>query len=145
LVLEVRYSCMKSHQPFTRDVSILGRSFPADIHSADDILSFFYPCTLYKHSNTASFFSFHPNDPLAAARRLANYWKKRKEIFQERVFLPINLSGNGALTVDDVRILRTGYTLNLPRDRYGRTVLYMDNSKKHQEDIPSLHSFLVSA
>jgi hypothetical protein len=84
-----------------------------------------------------SIYSFHPNDALAAARRLANYWKKRKEIFQERAFLPIDLSGNGALTLDDVRILKTGYTVNLPRDNKGRSVIYIDISKKRPETIPS--------
>jgi hypothetical protein len=77
-------------------------------------------------------------DPLAAARRLANYWKIRKEIFQERAFLPtVDLSGHGALTADDVRILQTGYCIHLPRDEQGRSVLYADNSKKRSDVTPS--------
>jgi hypothetical protein len=83
-------------------------------------------------------YSFHPSDPLAAARRLANYWKKRQEIFQERAFFPINLSGiHGALTTDDVNILKTGYMVNLPRDQKGRSVLYIDMSKKRPATTPS--------
>jgi hypothetical protein len=37
-----------------------------------------------------------------------------------------------------VRILRTGYKVNLPRDKKGRSVLYSDVSKKSPEMIPSL-------
>jgi hypothetical protein len=81
--------------------------------------------------------SFHPTDPLAAARRLANYWKLRKQVFQERAFLPMDVSGHGALTADDVRILQTGYCINLPRDAQGRCVLYADNSKKRPDVTPS--------
>jgi hypothetical protein len=85
---------------------------------------------------------FHPSDPLAAARRLANYWKKRKEIFQERAYLPINLSGNGALTADDVKVLKMGYMVNLPRDLKGRTVVFIDMSKKNPETTPSSRTTL---
>jgi hypothetical protein len=72
---------------------------------------------------------------------LANYWKKRKEIFKERAFLPINLSGKGALTAADVSILQTGFTVNLPRDKKGRSILYTDLSKKRQEIITSQQVF----
>jgi hypothetical protein len=69
---------------------------------------------------------------------LANYWKKRKEIFKERAFLPINLSSNGALTTEDVRILKTGAGVYIPRDTKGRTVMYTDVSKKRPDMMPSL-------
>jgi hypothetical protein len=61
----------------------------------------------------------------------------RREIFQERAFLPINLSGNGALTTDDVQVLKTGYKVNLPRDVKGRSVVFIDMSKKRPETTPS--------
>jgi hypothetical protein len=81
--------------------------------------------------------SFHPNDSLAAARRLANYWMKRKEVFEERAFLPINLSDNGPMTRDDVKLLQTGFCVNLPRDEKNRTVIYIDISKRPPETAPS--------
>jgi hypothetical protein len=85
--------------------------------------------------------SFHPSDPLAAACRLANYWKQRKEIFtNERAFLPIDLTGNGALTPDDINHLRTGFCVNLPQDAQGRSVLYVDISKHRPEMAPSLRT-----
>jgi hypothetical protein len=50
------------------------------------------------------------------------------------------LSGGntGALTTDDVQVLKTGYCINLPRDLHQRSVLYFDLSKKRPETIPSL-------
>jgi hypothetical protein len=68
---------------------------------------------------------------------LANYWKKRKEIFAERAFLPIDLTGNGAMTADDVKLLQTGYTINLPRDEKNRRIIYTDMSKKPPDTVPS--------
>jgi hypothetical protein len=56
----------------------------------------------------------------------------------DRAFLPIDLTGQRAMTADDVRILKTGYVVNLPRDKENRSVLYMDNSKKGPDMIPSL-------
>jgi hypothetical protein len=70
---------------------------------------------------------------------------KRKEVFQERAFLPINLSGQGAMTEDDVKLLRTGYFVNLPRDNKGRSILYVDPSKKPIDMNPSLRiNFFVA-
>jgi hypothetical protein len=68
---------------------------------------------------------------------LANYWKQRKEIFQDRAFLPIDLSGNGGLTIEDVKILRTGFCVNLPLDEQGRSVMYVDVSKHGPDATPS--------
>ena len=49
-------------------------------------------------------------DPVKAATRLALYWKHRKLIFgTDRWLLPMNQTGQGALSVQDVQFLRTGY------------------------------------
>jgi hypothetical protein len=77
---------------------------------------------------------FEQGNVVAAARRLASYWKHRKETFGDRAFLPLDLSGQGALTVEDVRTLQTGYLLNCPRDENKRSVLYYDRSKRPQDD-----------
>lgn len=45
------------------------------------------------------------------------------------------------MTSDDVAILRTGITINLPRDNKGRSVIFVDLSKKRPETIPSLRYF----
>jgi hypothetical protein len=46
---------------------------------------------------------------------------------------PIDLSVNGALTADDVQVLKTGYSVNLPRDQKNRSVVYLDVSKRRPE------------
>lgn len=61
----------------------------------------------------------------------------RKEVFEERAFFPIDLSGNAAMTSDDVKIIRTGTCVNLPRDLKKRTVLYIDASKRRPDTTPS--------
>jgi hypothetical protein len=65
-------------------------------------------------------------DIWAAAQRLCVYWKERKEIFQERAFLPLTLTGNGALTKDDILTLHAGYPALLPRTKSGQQVVFAD-------------------
>jgi hypothetical protein len=82
---------------------------------------------------------------MAAATRLANYWKMRKEIFQpSRAFLPINLTGHGAMTEEDVRVLQTGYFISLPLDQQGRSVLYADVSRKTPGLTPSARTIFFA-
>jgi hypothetical protein len=98
-------------------------------------------------------FRFHDFDALAAAKRLAKYWKTRQEIFQDRAHLPFldlssgktnNRSSSGALTSDDIVTLKTGVSRHLPHDRHGRTVFFCDGSKKRPDVIPSLrHVFFI--
>jgi hypothetical protein len=53
----------------------------------------------------------------SAAQRLVTYWEKRKEVFGERAFLPLlDLSGNGALTPEDVNLISTGSFLLTAED-----------------------------
>ena len=62
---------------------------------------------------------------------MARYWKHRKEALGDRAFLPlVDLSGNCGLTTEDVQLLQTGYCVNLPRDQSGRSVIYVDVSKR---------------
>ena len=65
----------------------------------------------------------------AAAEQLARYWEQRKEIFKERFSLPMNLSGEGALSPEIVQVIKTGVMLPLPPDRYNRSVFLMDEEK----------------
>jgi len=48
-------------------------------------------------------------DPFKAATRLALYWKYRSQLFGDRWLLPMTQTGLGALSRDDIQILRTGY------------------------------------
>jgi hypothetical protein len=63
---------------------------------------------------------------LEAAKLLASHWKFRLLMFgEERAFRPLNdLSGQGALTEEDIQHLKSGYLVCLPNDSQGRTVLF---------------------
>jgi hypothetical protein len=58
-------------------------------------------------------------------RRLALYWKYRKIIFRERWLLPLNLSGNDALTQEEVDWIKTGVIV-VRKVPGGATVVYTD-------------------
>lgn len=60
---------------------------------------------------------YHPE---RAAQRLLCYWKHRKSLFGERWLLPMNQSGRGTLTYDDVAILRQGHLVPIVRADGGR-------------------------
>lgn len=47
-------------------------------------------------------------DPFKAAKRVAAYWKCRKILFAERWLLPMNQTGTGTLSMEDIEILRMG-------------------------------------
>jgi hypothetical protein len=68
--------------------------------------------------------SHSTGDAVEAAKSLAiSTWKLRFEIFQERAFLPLDdLSGNVALTLEDITLLKSGITVLLSDDTQGRTV-----------------------
>ena len=63
-------------------------------------------------------------DAWDAAKRLTTYWYYRKRWFGERAHLPMNPSGNGALTIEDVEVLRQGAAQLLPCDKDGRPVVF---------------------
>jgi hypothetical protein len=88
------------------------------------------PELVLKESNPIWFIWRDKYDPWSAARRLALYWNKRKEYFRERAHLPMNQSGEGALSKEDVALLNTGYCVLLPRDANGRDVVCHDASRK---------------
>lgn len=70
-------------------------------------------------------------DPWASAERLCNYWRLRREIFQQagededRWLLPLDLSGKGALRQEEIRLLRSG-AICLTTNERGRQVLIYD-------------------
>lgn len=87
---------------------------------------------LMEESDPMSFIRFAEGDPEAAAKRLVAYWQIRKNTFGDRFLLPMDLSGRGALTNDDVDTLKTGFIALLPDDCYGRKVIYFDNSMSNK-------------
>ncbi|GKY90619.1 hypothetical protein MPSEU_000035400 [Mayamaea pseudoterrestris] len=66
----------------------------------------------------------------AAAKRLALYWKERKNVFGESAFLPLNQTGEGALSRDDVAFINSGFFALLGLDLQGRSVIYHDSSRR---------------
>lgn len=71
----------------------------------------------------------HGNAP-QAAQRLALYWKYRKQIFgPDRWLLPLTCTGNGALDMQDIAVLRTGYMVNLARPPQGPPLILIDMSR----------------
>jgi hypothetical protein len=83
---------------------------------------------LMDESDPMAFIRFAEGDHAAAAKRLVAYWHIRKNTFGDRFLLPLDLSGRGALTDDDVDTLKTGFITLLPDDCCGRKVIYFDNS-----------------
>jgi len=65
-------------------------------------------------------------DIWAAAKRLCNYWKERKVTFKERAFLPMTITGDGALTKEDTLCLQAGYPCVIPQSTCGKIMVYGD-------------------
>mmetsp|Transcript_18134 Transcript_18134/g.42815 ORF Transcript_18134/g.42815 Transcript_18134/m.42815 type:complete len:631 (-) Transcript_18134:61-1953(-) len=86
------------------------------------------PELVERESNPRWFLQFAQYDTQQAARRLASYWKLRCAFFEERAFLPMNQTGEGAITKNDILVMSTAYWTYLPRDDEGRTVLFNDYS-----------------
>ena len=64
-----------------------------------------------------------------AATRLIQYWEERYRLFgPDRAFLPLTLTGQGALNETDIALLQSGLLTFLPRDSAGRTVLFFDTT-----------------
>jgi hypothetical protein len=82
------------------------------------------PDLIEKESNPVLYLQFDQVDARKAAKRLAHYWKLRKEIFQERAFLPLNQTGKGALSEEDIEIAKSGVLTLLPNGS-----LYIDCSR----------------
>mmetsp|Transcript_3977 Transcript_3977/g.8002 ORF Transcript_3977/g.8002 Transcript_3977/m.8002 type:complete len:1060 (+) Transcript_3977:157-3336(+) len=81
-------------------------------------------------SDPLMFLRFHRYNAWSAAQQITTYWTKRREIFKERAFLPMTMTGDGAMNQDDITFLRTGYFCFLPPDRDGRTVICYDPSRR---------------
>lgn len=73
-------------------------------------------------------------DAWAAAKRLVDYWKLRKDIFgASKAFLPITLTGALA---GDIYFLEQARIMALPVDRQGRGTLFYDRCRCFQEHTP---------
>ena len=95
------------------------------------------PDLIEKDSNPSLYFRYEKFNTLNAARRLALYWKHRCTYFNERALLPMNQTGEGALSKKDVALLATGHWTYLPTDSEGRTVVFHEASRPVKHDMMS--------
>ena len=68
-------------------------------------------------------------NPQAAANRLAFYWKLRRELFFDRWLLPMNQTGKGALTSEEVGLIRSGYVVMTVDPVHGDFFCVVDHAK----------------
>lgn len=69
------------------------------------------PHLVQTESDPLKFLRFEKYNSWSASERLVTYWRKRKEWFGDRAFLPMDLSGNGALSEEDVNYIASGLEL----------------------------------
>ena len=112
-----------------REVEIAMGQVPHDLKEAYLEAKQLVPDLVEKESNPKLFLLCEGNNALAAAQCLAGYWKKRKEIFVNKAFLPLNQTGEGALSRGDMNLLSSGFMALLPKLSTGHTVLCYDGSR----------------
>jgi hypothetical protein len=107
------------------------------------------PTLVATESDPMRFLHFEKFNAWAAARRLVTYWSSRVAIFgEEKAFLPLDLTGNGALDEEDLDFLNSGCVVTLPNDSKNRSVICIDRSNKiHGADDMCIRPlfFLLSA
>jgi hypothetical protein len=88
------------------------------------------PQVVERESHPLAFCRYDDYNYWKAADRLVHHWTERVSLFgQDRAFLPMTQTGNGALTGDDVMSLRTGSYSILPPTSAGRSVFFIDRSR----------------
>lgn len=75
-------------------------------------------------------------DAAAAAQLMAAHWTMRADLFKEKAYLPMALTGEGTLHRTDMSMLSTGFLVVLPNDRRNRSVLCYDAGRleKHAKE-----------
>lgn len=95
-----------------------------------------------KECNVEDALRVEDNHPIRAATRLVKYWKERKAAFgAERWLRPMTITGNGALTMEDVDVLRSGVMVPLERPSGGMITLVDLARLPKQMDVSSLRIF----
>ena len=88
----------------------------------------YFPDLVRRETQVIDFLRTENFDVAKAAKRLALYWKYRKEIFEDRWLLPMTQTGTGALSMTDLAMLRTGYCAVFSRPEDGMLIIY-DHSR----------------
>ncbi|KAL7557786.1 hypothetical protein ACA910_013063 [Epithemia clementina (nom. ined.)] len=96
------------------------------------------PDIVASETDSVQFLRICNYDVWAAARRLVLYWEIRKEVFGDRAFLPLILTGDGALSNEDILQLRAGFPATLPKSRTGLQVVYLDRRQFIKGSTPEM-------
>lgn len=88
----------------------------------------FAPAMVEIETPPTSFLRTDDYDPDKAACRLAFYWHHRKLVFGSRWLLPMTQTGRGALTSEDVAVIRKGLVL-MVRSENREPVILCDYSR----------------
>lgn len=106
------------------------------IEKADYLLALqVAPDLVLTESDPMRFIRFTSLDYTVAAKMLVNYWKRRREIFGDRAFLPMILTGGGAVSEHAIAFMKTGQVSYLPNDLAGGTIMCFDNSRRIEDTI----------
>lgn len=124
---------MSDEEQRRRQVEDAIRLLPGERRAAYEEAMEKAPHLVAEESPVDRFLRFKDGDPWAAAESLANYWELRKEVFEERTFMPLTQTGNGALTTLHQEIIRSGVLATLPPDDRGRHVLVFDRSRAQKD------------
>jgi hypothetical protein len=104
------------------------------------------PHLVLTESDPLRFLRFTNFEKSAAAKGLVTYWKRRREIFGDRAFLPVTITGDGALSSDDIAFIKTGMSVILPNDSEGRSVVCVDTSRRleHSRELRLRAAFYIA-
>ena len=105
------------------------------------------PNVVVSETPISRFLRTDDNNPTLSAKRLALYWKYRKEIFGERWLLPMVQTGRGALTRNDIIFVRSGFYVAYPFKEFlvlcfdlSKLTSFMEQSKLYGWDDDAIHS-----
>lgn len=81
-------------------------------------------------------------NPTEAATRLANYWKNRRLLFADRWLMPMTQTGSGALSTEDIALLRCGYMTWVPGPPQHTIIVNFSKIPEGISDFESRHARL---
>jgi hypothetical protein len=84
------------------------------------------PHLIELESDPYRYLQYNNMDPLLSAKDLVTYWEKRKEIFGEKAFNPIQLKGRSALSAKSIELIESGVLGILQNDGKGRPILLLN-------------------
>lgn len=87
------------------------------------------PALVRTESNPAWFSRFAAGDFRAASRQLASYWILRRQLFDDRAFLPMAQTGEGALGRKELTLLSSSFFTVLPTKQNEPVIVSYDCAK----------------